>query len=195
MTIYILFCWLRRLYFFCGSKQTTIFSFLADNVFSSEANIFYSCGLSIFVISEPLIRCTSTGGTSQIISHWFFMILHDSSNMIVRELLQDCMTFLITRSNLARFFHDDTKYEINIYKTTFALVKGNDKSFLIQNMLWMVFKLFVYKSRINGTLNFNTFLHQLIKVKNLEEGGAFKNKQKHDMFLKKWSIVENLLPL
>ena len=59
----------------------------------------------------------------------------------------------------------------------------------------MVFKLFVYKSRVNGTLNFNAFLHQLIKVKNLEEGGAFKNKQKHAMFLKKWSIVENLFPL
>ena len=30
--------------------------------------------------------------------------------------------------------------------------------------------------------------------KNLEKGAAFNNKQKHDMFLKKWSIAENLLP-
>ena len=47
----------------------------------------------------------------------------------------------------------------------------------------MVFKLYVYKSRVSGTLNFNTFLHQLIKVKNLEK--AFNNKQKHNMNLKK----------
>ena len=76
---------------------------------------------------------------------------------------------------------------------TFGFVKGNDKSFLIQNMILMVFKLYVYKSRVSGTLNFNAFLHQLIKVKNVEKGAAFNNKQKHDMFLKKWSIVENLL--
>ena len=58
----------------------------------------------------------------------------------------------------------------------------------------MVFKLYVYKSRVSGTLNFNTFLHQLVKVENVEKDAAFNNKQKHDIFLKKWSIVENLSP-
>ena len=77
---------------------------------------------------------------------------------------------------------------------TFGLVKGNDKFFLIQNMILMVLKLYVCKSRVSGTLSFNTFLHQLVKVKNIEKGAAFNNKQKHDMFLKKWSIIENLLP-
>ena len=76
---------------------------------------------------------------------------------------------------------------------TFGFVKGNDKSFLIQNMILMVLKLYVYKSRVRSALNLNTFLHQLVKVKNVEEGAAFNNKQKHDMFLKKWFIVENLL--
>ena len=56
-------------------------------------------------------------------------------------------------------------------------------------MILMVFKLFVYKSRVSGTLNFNTFLYQLVKVKTVEKGAAFSNKQKHDMFFKKWSIV------
>ena len=46
---------------------------------------------------------------------------------------------------------------------TFGVVKDNDKSFLIQNMILTVFKLLVYKSRVSGTLNFNTFLHQLAK--------------------------------
>ena len=77
---------------------------------------------------------------------------------------------------------------------TFGFVKGNDKSFLIQNMILMVFKLYVYKSRVSRTLNFNIFLHRLVKVKNVEKGAAFNNKKKHDMFLKKWSILENLLP-
>ena len=77
---------------------------------------------------------------------------------------------------------------------TFGFVKGNDKSFLIQNMILMVFKLCVYKSRVSGALNFNIFLLRLVKVKNVEKGAAFNNKQKHGMFLKKWSIIENLLP-
>ena len=47
---------------------------------------------------------------------------------------------------------------------------------------------------VSSTLNFNTFFHLLVKVKNAEKGAAFKNKQKLDIFLKKWSIVENLLP-
>ena len=58
----------------------------------------------------------------------------------------------------------------------------------------MVFKLYVYKSWVSGTPNFNTYLLQMVKVKNVEKGVAFNNKQKHDMFLKKLSMVGNLLP-
>ena len=58
---------------------------------------------------------------------------------------------------------------------TFGLVKGNDKSFLVKNMILMVSKLYVYKSRVSGKLNFNAFLHQLVKVKNLEKGAVNKN--------------------
>ena len=58
----------------------------------------------------------------------------------------------------------------------------------------MVFKLYVYKSWVSGTPNFNTYLHQMVKVKNVEKGAAFNNKQKRDMFLKKLSMVDDLLP-
>ena len=77
---------------------------------------------------------------------------------------------------------------------TFHLVKSTGKFFLIQNMILMVFKLYFYKSRVSGTSNFNTFLHQLVKVNNLEKDAVFNNKQKHEMFLKKRSIRENLSP-
>ena len=77
---------------------------------------------------------------------------------------------------------------------TFSFVKGNHKYFLIQNTILMVFKFYVHKLRVSGTLYFNTFLHQLVKVKNVEKDAAFNNKLKQDMFLKTWSIVENLLP-
>ena len=63
---------------------------------------------------------------------------------------------------------------------TLGLVKDNDKSFLIQHVILMVFQLYFYKSRVSDTLNLNTFLHHLIKVKNLQKGAAFNNKQKLD---------------
>ena len=68
---------------------------------------------------------------------------------------------------------------------TFGLAESNDKSILIQNMISMVLKLYVYKSRVSGTLNFNTFFHQLVKVKNLKKGEELNNKQKLDMVLEK----------
>ena len=46
---------------------------------------------------------------------------------------------------------------------TFSLVKGNDKSFLIQNMILMVLNLCVYKSRFGGTL---ILMHSFINSTN-----------------------------
>ena len=49
----------------------------------------------------------------------------------------------------------------------------------------MAFKLYVYESGVSGTCRFKTFLHQLVKRKNLEKGVPFNNNQKYDMFLKR----------
>ena len=54
-------------------------------------------------------------------------------------------------------------FNLFIQIATFGLAKGNDKFFLIQNMILMVFKLCFYKSRVSITLNFSTFLRQLVK--------------------------------
>ena len=61
-------------------------------------------------------------------------------------------------------------------------------------MILIGFKIYFHQSRLSDTLNFNKFLQRLVKVKNLEKGPVLNNKQKHNMFLKKWSIVENVLP-
>ena len=50
-------------------------------------------------------------------------------------------------------------------------------------MILVVFKLNIYKSRVNGTLNFNTFLHQQIKIKYLEKKAAFKT----------WHVFEEMV--
>ena len=84
--------------------------------------------------------------------------------------------------------HEETLHRLPLS----VMLKRNDKSFSIQNIFLIVFKLYIYKSRINKTLCFGICLHQLVKVKNLEKGIVLNNNQKHDMCLKKWSIIENL---
>ena len=121
-----------------------------------------------------------------------FCKLHDETLI---HLFSSCNQFISLWIEAKLYFPEYIQLtHLSPQIATFGLGKSNGKSFLIQNMILMAFKLYVFKSRLSSTLNFNTFLHQLVKVKNVEKGAAFNNKQKHDMFLKKWSIAENLLP-
>ena len=61
--------------------------------------------------------------------------------------------------NKTNFFEYSQLTLFSPHIAIFGLVKGNDKSFLIQNMILMAFKLYVYKSRVSNTLNFNIFFH------------------------------------
>ena len=120
-----------------------------------------------------------------------FYKLHDETLI---HLFSSCIQVISLWIEIKLFF---SKYiQLTLLSSQiaiFGLLKGNDKFFLIQNMILMAFKPYVYKSRVSGTFNFNIFLHQLVKVKGAEKSAAFSNRQKHDIFLKKWSIAENLL--
>lgn len=75
-----------------------------------------------------------------------------------------------------------TIYTIDIYN--FGCVKGHEKSF----------KLYVYKSMVNGALNFTSYIPSSTNQrKKFRKSAAFSSKQKHDMLSKK-SVIGNLLP-
>ena len=57
-------------------------------------------------------------------------------------------------------------------------------------MILMVFKLYVYKSRVSDLLNFNIFSHQLVKVKKLKTG-AYSAINQNMMLINKWSTIQN----
>ena len=115
-------------------------------------------------------------------------------NETLIHLFSSCRQVILLWIETKRFFLKRIQLTLlSPQITTFGLVKGKISPFLIQKIILIVFKLYVYKSRFSCTLNFNTFLHQLVEVKNLENGAAFNNKQKHEMPLKRWSIVENSL--
>ena len=100
-----------------------------------------------------------------------FCKLHDETLV---NLVSSCNQVISLWIKIKLFFFQ--YIQLTLLSATFSLVKGIGKFFLIQNMILIVFKLYVHKSRVSGTLNFNIFLYQLVKAKNLEEGAAFINK-------------------
>ena len=101
-------------------------------------------------------------------------------NKTLIHLFSSCNQVILLWTEIKLFFSECTQLSFLSPKIAFfGLVKGNNKFFLIQNMILLVFKLYVYKSRVSGTLNFNIFLHKLIKVQNSEKGAAFNFQQKH----------------
>ena len=40
---------------------------------------------------------------------------------------------------------------------------------------------------------FSALLHKLVKIENLENGTALRNRRKLDVYEKKWSFIENAL--
>ena len=51
----------------------------------------------------------------------------------------------------------------------------DDRCIITQNLILLIFKFYVYKSRGSGNLSFSAFLHKLVKIKNLEKGTALRN--------------------
>ena len=52
-----------------------------------------------------------------------------------------------------------------------------DRCFITQNLILLIFKFYVYKSRGSGNFSFNVFFHKLVT----------------DVYEKKWSFKENAL--
>ena len=71
-----------------------------------------------------------------------------------------------------------------------GLYKYCDRCFITQNLILLIFKFYVYKSKVSGNLSFSAFSHKHVNIKNLEKGTAIRNQRKLD-FYKKWSIIGN----
>ena len=60
---------------------------------------------------------------------------------------------------------------------------------LTQNLILLIFKFYVYKSRFSGNLSFS-FFHKLVKIKKIEMGTILRTL---NVYKKKWSFKENSL--
>ena len=75
----------------------------------------------------------------------------------------------------------------------FGFLNIDNDTFLIQNHILLLFKLYIYNARKHGFLSFNNFLNEISKIKNLEKRVAANNRNKCERFIKKWHRIENEL--
>ena len=90
-------------------------------------------------------------------------------------------------TNLSRrkkIWHSESKL-----KTIIGTILVTKKEFLIQNLILLLFKLYIYSVRKQGFLSFNNFQNEVSKIKNLEKRVAANNQKKFERFRKK--ITQN----
>ena len=68
----------------------------------------------------------------------------------------------------------------------------HDKASIVNHLL-LIFKLYIYNSRVSGRLNLNCLLEEIRKIKSLEKHISEKNEIKKKLFLKKWKVIDEFL--
>ena len=87
--------------------------------------------------------------------------------------------------NQTLFFKDIKPIALRPQIAILDYTKNDDRCFITENMILLIFKFYVYKSRVSGNLRFSAFFHKLVTIKNLEKGTVLKNRTKLDDYKKK----------
>ena len=59
----------------------------------------------------------------------------------------------------------------------------------MHNLILLIFKFHIYKSRVSGSLIFKAFFHKLVRIKNPEMGTVLRNQRKLDK-LKNYKVIK-----
>ena len=109
---------------------------------------------------------------------------------IVHHLFSPCNEVISLWTELKLYFVNDIKLIALCSQTAIlGYTNTDDRCFITQNLILLIFKIYVYKSRRSGGLRFSAFLHKLVKIKNLEKGTALRNRRKLDVYEKNWFAV------
>ena len=103
-----------------------------------------------------------------------------------QHLFSTCSKVISLWTEIKLYFLNDIKLialcpEIAVLGYT----NTDDRCFITQNLILLIFKFYVYKSRDSGNLSFRAFFDKLVKTGNLEKGKALRNWGKLDVYEKK----------
>ena len=91
---------------------------------------------------------------------------HDET---VQHLLSKCNKVISLWTEIKFYFANDIKLtELCPQIAILGCTNTDDRYLITQNLILLIFKFYVYKSRRSGNLSFSAFFHKLVKIKNLE---------------------------
>ena len=92
---------------------------------------------------------------------------HDET---VQHLVSSCNQVISLWTEIKLYFVNDIK--IVALSSQIAILgdtNTDEKCFITQNVILLIFEFYVYASRLTGNLSFSALLHKLVKIKNLEK--------------------------
>ena len=86
----------------------------------------------------------------------------------VERLLSTCDQVIPLWTELKLYFANDIKLRaLCPQMAILGSTNTDDRFFITQDLILLIFKFYVYKSRDSGNLSFSDFFHKLVKIKNL----------------------------
>ena len=103
----------------------------------------------------------------------------------------DCCFTVSLWFSIKEFFKEDFPLvSLTPQVAILGYLNTDDKTFLLQNIIILLFKYYIYKSRQTGKLDLVSFISLLSKIKNLEKRLSFENQKNLKNFKRKWSLIE-----
>ena len=83
-------------------------------------------------------------------------------------------------NNLALFFKNDLNlFDITPQAAILGFINVDSKLLLLQNHLFLIFKIYIYNSRKSESLILKSLIREITKVKNIEETISISNKKQY----------------
>ena len=82
------------------------------------------------------------------------------------------------------FKNDFSLFDLTLQAAFLGFLNIDSKLLLIQNLLLLIFKVYIYNSRRSESLKIKSLVSEIMKVKNIEEKISINNEKNHTMY--KW---------
>ena len=115
-------------------------------------------------------------------------------NETIIHLFHNCSCIKSLWNKVKNYFKNDVRLiSLTPQIAILGYLNKNDETFLLQNIILLLFKNYVYKSRSNANLDIEYFINYLLLIKNNEKSQSLKNPNKLKLYEKPWSLIENCL--
>ena len=84
------------------------------------------------------------------------------------------------------FKNDFSLFDLTLQAAFLGFLNIDSKLLLIQNLLLLIFKVYIYNSRRSESLKIKSLVSEITKVRNIEQKISINNEKNHTMYNRKW---------